>query len=94
MRNKIATSFRLSPTALDMLKRLSDNMGISQADVIEVALRDLSKKRNILEPYRITKTFQNIIKNTSEKLGVPVSDLIDEVVKEYEKQGREVVVEA
>lgn len=94
MRNKISTSFRLSPVALDMLKRLSDNMGISQADVVEVSVRDLCKKRNILEPYRITKEYQNILQKSSELSGVPVHDLIAEFTRQFEKQGRKVEVEA
>lgn len=91
MRNKISTSFRLSRTALDMLKALSGDMGISQADVIEVAVRDLSKEREKKKPFRITKEHHDLAENIGKTIGVPASNVIAEIRKHYEKQGRAVV---
>lgn len=44
MRNKIAISFRLSPEAIEIIKGLARNLGVSQADVIELAVRKLQKQ--------------------------------------------------
>ena len=41
---KKATSFRLSPEALRMLAALAKQLGLSQASVIEMAIRDLSRR--------------------------------------------------
>lgn len=40
---KIPMSFRLSPEAVRLIKRLSDEMGISQAAVLEIATREMFK---------------------------------------------------
>ena len=40
---KTATSYRLSPEALDLIKRLAEELGISQAAVIEISVRMFSK---------------------------------------------------
>ena len=43
--SKKATSFRLSPEALRMLAALAKQLGLSQASVIEMAIRDLRRRR-------------------------------------------------
>ncbi|WP_172600141.1 ribbon-helix-helix protein, CopG family [Sulfuricystis multivorans] len=44
---KQATSFRLSAEALRLLKLLADAKGISQASVIEMAIREMAKKEGL-----------------------------------------------
>lgn len=44
---KTATSFRLSPEAMHLLKTLSENKGLSQASVIEMLLREAAKREGI-----------------------------------------------
>jgi hypothetical protein len=44
---KTPTSFRLSPTARGLLSALADNSGLSHASVLEVALRDMAKRRGV-----------------------------------------------
>ncbi len=44
---KRAATFRLSPKALDLIAALVDDMGLSQAAVIETSVRDLAKKRGV-----------------------------------------------
>jgi len=43
--SKKATSFRLSPEALRMLAALAKQLGLSQASVIEMAIRALRRRR-------------------------------------------------
>jgi hypothetical protein len=40
MRDKISTSYRLTPAALNLIAQLSEKLGINKADVIELAVRD------------------------------------------------------
>jgi predicted DNA-binding protein len=44
MRNKQAISFRLSPEAIELIKELAKKLGVSQADIIELAVRKLAKQ--------------------------------------------------
>jgi len=44
---KEPTSFRLSNEALRLLKVLADAKGVSQAAIIELAVRELAKKEGI-----------------------------------------------
>jgi hypothetical protein len=44
---KSATSFRLSAQARRILEALSVDTGISQASVVEQALRDMAKRRGV-----------------------------------------------
>jgi hypothetical protein len=44
---KLPTSYRLSETAHAIIKALAQDMGSSQAQVIELAVRDLAKRRKI-----------------------------------------------
>jgi hypothetical protein len=44
VRNKKATSFRLTPEALRLLAALAAALGIGQGDVLEIAIRDLAAK--------------------------------------------------
>jgi len=45
--HKTPTSFRLSEGAQSLLLALSDDMGLSQASVIETVLRDAAKARGV-----------------------------------------------
>lgn len=42
-----STSFRLSPEAKRLLKKLSQRLGISQVAVLEIIIRDKAKVENI-----------------------------------------------
>lgn len=41
---KYPTSFHLSAAAKQLLKRLADELGVSQAAVLELAIRDYAKQ--------------------------------------------------
>jgi hypothetical protein len=41
--NKLASSYRLSPECRDLINRLAEALGISQAGVIEQAVRKLAR---------------------------------------------------
>ncbi len=43
MRNKQSVSYRLTPKAIAMIKELAKKLGVSQADVIEMAVRKFFK---------------------------------------------------
>jgi predicted DNA-binding protein len=45
--NKKSTSFRLSPEALSLLSKMSQELGISQASLIELAVREFAKRKTI-----------------------------------------------
>lgn len=45
MANKIAVSFRLSAEAIRLIRDLAKQMGLSHASVVELAIRDLAKRR-------------------------------------------------
>ena len=51
MRNKIAISFRLSPEAIDLIKELARSLGVSQADIIELAVRRLQKQEQAIDSH-------------------------------------------
>lgn len=42
-----STSYRLTDEAQMMIKKLSENMGISHTSVLEVAIRDLARARSV-----------------------------------------------
>lgn len=44
---KTHISFRLTEEAIRLLKLLAENKGISQAAIIEIALREMAKKEQI-----------------------------------------------
>jgi hypothetical protein len=44
---KIHISFRVSSEAVRLIKVLSDEKGISQASIVEIAIRDLAKREKI-----------------------------------------------
>lgn len=44
---KIHISFRLSEEAIGLLKALSDTKGVSQAAILELALRDTAKREKV-----------------------------------------------
>ena len=46
-RNKVGTSFRLSPVALSLISQLSERLGLSQAAVVELSVRKLASAENI-----------------------------------------------
>lgn len=43
MANKEAISFRLTPEAIALIKELAKKLGVSQADIVEMAVRKLAK---------------------------------------------------
>ncbi|PLS84244.1 MAG: hypothetical protein CYG60_18970 [Actinobacteria bacterium] len=45
--NKRPHSFRLSPEALRLIKELSERLGISQASVVEQAVRRLAREEGV-----------------------------------------------
>ena len=47
-RNKVGTSFRLSPVALELISGLTDKLGLSQAGVVELAVRKLAEVENVV----------------------------------------------
>lgn len=54
-RNKIATSFRLSPEAMGMLDRLKERTGLSQAGILELAIRRMAEAEGVREGAGVTK---------------------------------------
>ncbi len=49
MKNKkVATSIRLSAEAKALLERLSDTLGISQAAVMELSIREKAQKEGVI----------------------------------------------
>ena len=44
---KIAISFRLSRTAIDLLKRLATRTGLGRQGVVELALRTLAREQGV-----------------------------------------------
>jgi hypothetical protein len=48
-RNQKPTSFRLSPEALALIKQLAEALGLSQAAVLELAIRRLARSEKIGE---------------------------------------------
>lgn len=47
MMKKYPTSMRLTPTAKWLIEKLSENLGISNSAVVEVAIRNLAKDYGI-----------------------------------------------
>ena len=47
MANKEATSFRLTPEAIALIKKLARHLGVSQTDIIELAIRKLAQNENV-----------------------------------------------
>ena len=47
---KKSTSFRLSEKALALLQMLVDALGVSQASIVEMGIREIAKKHGIKEP--------------------------------------------
>lgn len=45
--SKSATSYRLSPKALELLRLLAEEMGVSRTSVIEIGIRELAKKHGV-----------------------------------------------
>jgi hypothetical protein len=46
-KKKIATSFRLSAQTISLLLLLSDQLGINQTSVVELAIRAFAKKHHV-----------------------------------------------
>lgn len=44
---KIATSFRMSPTAHALLRKLADRTGLSRGAVLELAIRELARAQGV-----------------------------------------------
>ena len=47
MANKEATSFRLTPEAIALIKELAKKLGVSQTDIVELAIRKLAQHENV-----------------------------------------------
>ena len=47
-RNKVGTSFRLSPAARDLIEQIADKLGVSQASVVEMAVRKLGETEGLM----------------------------------------------
>jgi hypothetical protein len=47
MRNKLATSYRLTPDCLRLVGLLTKRLGLSQSSIIELAVRTLAKKEKV-----------------------------------------------
>lgn len=47
MRNKIATSFRLTEVTLQTIRSLSKELSISQADVVGISVRNMAKREGV-----------------------------------------------
>lgn len=47
MANKESISFRLSPEAIELIKALAKKLGVSQAAVMEIAIRKLAESENV-----------------------------------------------
>jgi hypothetical protein len=45
--NKVGTSFRLSPVALELISQLTNKLGLSQAGVVELAVRKLAEAESV-----------------------------------------------
>lgn len=46
MANKILTGFRLTPETIIQIKALAKKLGVSQADVVEMAIRKFAEREN------------------------------------------------
>jgi predicted DNA-binding protein len=46
--SKKLTSIRLTPEAKQLIEKLAKHMGISQSSVLEIAVRELAKKEQII----------------------------------------------
>jgi len=47
MKEKRATSYRLTPEGLRLLAALAQQLGISQSACLELAIRDFAKRRGV-----------------------------------------------
>ena len=47
MATKQGTSFRLSPEAISLIKEMAKKLGVSQADIVEMAVRVLAKRERV-----------------------------------------------
>jgi Arc/MetJ-type ribon-helix-helix transcriptional regulator len=47
---KKQTSIRLSPEAQELIRKLVQKLGISQSDVLELAIRRLAEQEHVREP--------------------------------------------
>lgn len=50
MARKKSTSFYLSDEALELLKQLAEKLGLSQASVVEMAVRKLAEEQKVSTP--------------------------------------------
>lgn len=48
-RNKVPVAVRLTPAARDLMVVMAEKLGLSQAGVLELALRKLAKEEGITE---------------------------------------------
>lgn len=54
-RKSVITSFRLTPDAITLLKKLSTQTGLSRSGVLEVAIRDLARFESDFEDADLLK---------------------------------------
>lgn len=59
MQKKIRKSFRLSQDADNILKNLSDKLGISETSIIELAIREKAAQLNVSLTTQETQTHEN-----------------------------------
>jgi len=48
--NKTGTSFRLSDTARELIESLTQKLGVSKTDVVEIAIRELAQSKGVQVP--------------------------------------------
>ena len=58
MRNKIPKAFRLSENAVDLLTRLCEKLGLSQASVLEMSIRKLAEQEGVESDPNAHRTMQ------------------------------------
>jgi predicted DNA-binding protein len=47
MANKESISFRLTPEAIALIKQLAKKLGVSQADIVEMAIRKKAEEEGV-----------------------------------------------
>lgn len=77
---KTPTSFRLSPTARGLLAALADNSGLSHASVLEMALRDMAKRRGVKTSDKVGALYWNSLSQSGE---LTASTRFQEELHEY-----------
>lgn len=63
MANKISMGLRLSPEAVNLIKELAGNLGVSQADIVEMSVRLFKQHRSIIDPTNKSEGDKNDVWN-------------------------------